>query len=143
MQRLFAREIGASPVRHCQRIHLSKAHALLQQTDLSVTEIAVSAGFGSLEHFCRVYRRQFGRRPRADRRQSVATPVLRRSVRWPPGTQSIATTSRTAHAGWTSSGISRPSCNSFSAPDSHPTHAPATGTAAVHERRLAWSGPLI
>jgi len=81
MQRLFARNIGTSPVRHYQFIRLSKAHALLQQTDLSVTEIAVSAGFGSLEHFCRIYRRQFGRRPRDDRRQSIAAPVLRRTVR--------------------------------------------------------------
>jgi AraC family carnitine catabolism transcriptional activator len=80
MQRLFAKNVGASPVRHYQFIRLSKAHALLQQTDLSVTEIAVSAGFGSLEHFCRIYRRQFGRRPRDDRRQSISAPVLRRSV---------------------------------------------------------------
>lgn len=79
MQRLFARELGAAPVRHYQLMRLSKAHALLQQTDLSVTEIAVSAGFGSLEHFCRIYRRQFGCRPGEDRRQSVAAPVLRRS----------------------------------------------------------------
>ncbi len=79
MQRLFAKTVGASPVRHYQFIRLTKAHALLQQTDLSVTEIAVSAGFGSLEHFCRVYRRQFGCRPRDDRRQSISAPVLRRS----------------------------------------------------------------
>ncbi len=78
MQRLFARDLGTTPVRHYQFMRLSRAHALLQQTDLSVTEIAVSAGFGSLEHFCRVYRRQFGCRPRDDRRQSVAAPVLRR-----------------------------------------------------------------
>ena len=78
MQRLFARDLGTTPVRHYQFLRLSKAHALLQQTDLSVTEIAVSAGFGSLEHFCRIYRRQFGCRPRDDRRQSVAAPVLRR-----------------------------------------------------------------
>jgi len=84
MQRLFARNIGASPVRHYQFIRLTRAHALLQQTDLSVTEIAVSAGFGSLEHFCRVYRRQFGRRPRDDRRQSITAPVLRRSVQKVP-----------------------------------------------------------
>jgi len=78
MQRLFARDLDTTPVRHYQFMRLSKAHALLQQTDLSVTEIAVSAGFGSLEHFCRIYRRQFGCRPRDDRRQSVAAPVLRR-----------------------------------------------------------------
>jgi AraC family carnitine catabolism transcriptional activator len=81
MQRLFAKAVGASPVRHYQFVRLTKAHALLQQTDLSVTEIAVSAGFASLEHFCRVYRRQFGCRPRDDRRQSITAPVLRRSSR--------------------------------------------------------------
>jgi AraC family carnitine catabolism transcriptional activator len=79
MQRLFARSAGVTPVRHYQFIRLTRAHALLQQTNLSVTEIAVSSGFGSLEHFCRVYRRQFGCRPRDDRRQSIAAPVLRRS----------------------------------------------------------------
>jgi AraC family carnitine catabolism transcriptional activator len=78
LQRLFARELETTPVRHYQRLRLSRAHALLQQTDLSVTEIAVSAGFNSLEHFCRLYRRQFSCRPRDDRRQSVAAPVLRR-----------------------------------------------------------------
>jgi AraC family carnitine catabolism transcriptional activator len=80
LQRLFARNLGTSPVRRYQLIRLSRAHALLQQTDLSITEIAVGAGFGSLEHFCRLYRRQFGCRPRDDRRQSVAAPVLRRST---------------------------------------------------------------
>lgn len=79
MQRLFERALGTTPVRHYQFIRLTKAHALLQQTDLSVTEIAVSSGFGSLEHFCRIYRRQFGCRPRDDRRQSVEAPVLRRA----------------------------------------------------------------
>jgi AraC family carnitine catabolism transcriptional activator len=78
LQRLFARSLGTTPVRHYQRIRLSRAHSLLQQTDLSVTEISVGAGFGSLEHFCRLYRREFGCRPRDDRRQSVAAPVLRR-----------------------------------------------------------------
>jgi AraC family carnitine catabolism transcriptional activator len=78
LQRLFARALGTTPVRHYQRIRLSRAHALLQQTDLSVTEISVGAGFGSLEHFCRLYRREFGCRPRDDRRQSVSAPVLRR-----------------------------------------------------------------
>lgn len=79
LQRLFARALETTPVRHYQRLRLSRAHALLQQTDLSVTEIAVGAGFNSLEHFCRLYRREFNCRPRDDRRQSVAAPVLRRA----------------------------------------------------------------
>jgi AraC family transcriptional regulator, carnitine catabolism transcriptional activator len=80
MQRLFAKNLGARPARHYQLIRLSKAHALLQQTDLSVTEIAVSSGFASLEHFCRTYRREFNCRPGNDRRQSVDAPVFRRSA---------------------------------------------------------------
>ena len=51
MQRLFARHLNIRPARHYQLMRLSKAHRLLQQTELSVTEIAVSAGFGTLEHF--------------------------------------------------------------------------------------------
>ena len=80
VQRLFAKNLGTRPVRHYQLMRLAKAHALLQQTELSVTEIALSAGFGSLEHFCRVYRREFNCRPGDDRRQSVAAPVFRRSA---------------------------------------------------------------
>jgi AraC family carnitine catabolism transcriptional activator len=81
MQRLFAKTLGTRPALHYQRIRLSRAHALLQQTDLSVTEIAVGAGFGSLEHFCRAYRREFNCRPGDDRRQSIAAPVFSRSAR--------------------------------------------------------------
>jgi AraC family carnitine catabolism transcriptional activator len=78
LQRLFDRKTGMSPARHYMQIRLSKAHALLQQTDLGVTEIAMSAGFGSLEHFSRVYRARFGIAPSRDRRQIVAAPAMRR-----------------------------------------------------------------
>ena len=78
LQRLFDRETGMSPARHYMQIRLARAHALLQQTDLAVTEIAMSAGFGSLEHFSRVYRARFGLAPSRDRRQIVAAPAMRR-----------------------------------------------------------------
>jgi AraC family carnitine catabolism transcriptional activator len=78
LQRLFERELGSSPARHYMQIRLSRAHALLQQTDLAVTEIAMSAGFGSLEHFSRAYRARFGLAPSRDRRQIVSAPAMRR-----------------------------------------------------------------
>jgi AraC family carnitine catabolism transcriptional activator len=78
MQRLFRRRFATTPARHYRTIRLAKAHALLQQTGLPVTEVAISAGFASPEHFCRVYRAAFGRPPSADRRQSTDAPVLRR-----------------------------------------------------------------
>jgi AraC family carnitine catabolism transcriptional activator len=64
-------------MRHYLLQRLAKAHKLLQQTDLSVTEVAVSAGFTSLEHFSRVYRQTFGVSPSGDRQQLTSAPVLR------------------------------------------------------------------
>ena len=78
LQRLFLDRLGTTPSRHYRQIRLAKAHALLQQTALPVTEIALSAGFASPEHFSRLYRAAFGRPPSADRRQSTDAPVLRR-----------------------------------------------------------------
>ncbi len=78
LQRLFARHLGTTPLAHYMLIRLAKAHALLQQTRLPVTEVALSAGFASPEHFSRLYRRSFGRSPRADRNQTTDAPVLRR-----------------------------------------------------------------
>jgi AraC family carnitine catabolism transcriptional activator len=78
LQRLFRRELSSTPSQQYRKLRLAKAHALLQQTDLPVTEIAFSAGFSSPAHFSRLYRRSFGRAPSADRRQSTDAPVSRR-----------------------------------------------------------------
>ncbi len=78
LQRLFHRNLATSPSRHYRKMRLAKAHALLQQTALPVTEVALSAGFASPEHFSRIYRAAFGRPPSADRRQTTDAPVLRR-----------------------------------------------------------------
>ena len=81
LRRQFQRSMGMTPMRGYIMIRLSKAHNLLQQTDLAVTEIALSAGFRSLEHFSRAYRTEFGCAPSADRRQSLGAPIHRRLVR--------------------------------------------------------------
>jgi AraC family carnitine catabolism transcriptional activator len=78
LERLCARHLGVTPLGQYKLIRLSKAHALLQQTALAVTEVAISAGFASPEHFSRVYRRAFGRPPRGDRRQATDAPAMRR-----------------------------------------------------------------
>src|SRR5579885_1153233 len=78
LQRLFRRHLQSTPLEHYRLLRLGRAHALLQQTRLPVTEIAVSAGFSSPEHFSRLYRQAFGRPPSADRRQATDAPVLRR-----------------------------------------------------------------
>lgn len=77
LERHFHQQLGVSPLKHYMMMRLAKAHQLLQQTDLPVTEIAVSSGFSSPEHFSRLYRRTFGRSPNADRLQAIDAPVMR------------------------------------------------------------------
>jgi len=77
LQRHFQHHRGKTVAREYLLLRLAKAHKLLQQTDLPVTEIAVSAGFASLENFSRTYRQVFGCSPSADRQQSISAPVFR------------------------------------------------------------------
>jgi AraC family carnitine catabolism transcriptional activator len=77
LERRFKAELGRSVQSQYTLLRMAKAHQLLQQTELSVTEIAFSCGFPSPEYFSRRYRAQFGCRPSADRRQSTTAPVLR------------------------------------------------------------------
>jgi AraC family transcriptional regulator, carnitine catabolism transcriptional activator len=58
-------------------VRVEKAHQYLQQTALSVTEVAALTGFTSAEYFSKVYRRVFGVLPSKDRRQSTDAPVFR------------------------------------------------------------------
>lgn len=77
LQRQFRQHFNRTIIQHYTRIRLAKAHQLLQQTDLTVTEVALGSGFGSVENFSRLYRRQFGCPPSMDRRQSTTAPVFR------------------------------------------------------------------
>lgn len=58
-------------------VRVEKAHQYLQQTGLSVAEVAALTGFSSPEYFSTVYRREFGVAPSRDRRQSTDAPVFR------------------------------------------------------------------
>lgn len=77
VERRFAQELGLSVLQHYRNIRVAKAHQLLQQTALSVIDVAVACGFSSPEYFSRVYRRQFACLPSRDRQQSTSAPVLR------------------------------------------------------------------
>lgn len=77
LERRFLDEAGCSVLQRYRLIRMNKAHQLLQQTELSVTEVAFSCGFSSPEYFCRLYRSMFDCSPSMDRRQSTSAPVLR------------------------------------------------------------------
>ena len=88
LRRLFDRHVGAPPgaVARTERVHF--ARKLLEETSLSMTEVALAAGFGSVRRFNDAVRRTFDLTPselRARRHGSVAdTGVTLRLAYRPP-----------------------------------------------------------
>lgn len=68
LSRLFARQVGASPVRVAQTLRVQRAKRLLDETGLPLTEIAFRSGFGSLRRFNAAFARLYGRPPSTIRR---------------------------------------------------------------------------
>ncbi|MDH3621401.1 MAG: DNA-3-methyladenine glycosylase 2 family protein [Gammaproteobacteria bacterium] len=68
LRRLFTRHVGASPlaVAHTQRLHFAKR--LIDETALTMREISIAAGFGSVRRFNDTFRKTYGRTPRELRR---------------------------------------------------------------------------
>jgi AraC-like DNA-binding protein len=59
----FTEEIGTAPAKYLQNLRLDKAKQMLQQTRLTVTEVALSVGYLDLFSFTRAFTRQFGCSP--------------------------------------------------------------------------------
>jgi LacI family transcriptional regulator len=59
----FRRELGESVARYIARLRTEEAGRLLCETDLKATDIAEQAGFGSLEHLSRAFKRATGLPP--------------------------------------------------------------------------------
>lgn len=67
LERLFADQLGERPAAYYRALRLARARQLVQQTGMSMLEVAVATGFSSATHFAREYRRSFGRPPTRDR----------------------------------------------------------------------------
>lgn len=83
LERQFKHYTATAPLRYYVSLRLATAHKLLQQTELSVSQVAAATGFDSLEHFSRVYKTKFGCPPSRDRSQSWEAPVMRQRVSTP------------------------------------------------------------
>jgi len=83
LERRFKLQSGQTLHSAYMLVRVEKAHQYLQQTTLSVTEVAALTGFTSVEYFSKVYRRVFGVLPSKDRRQSTDAPVFRARGRPP------------------------------------------------------------
>ncbi|WP_371135876.1 bifunctional transcriptional activator/DNA repair enzyme AdaA [Reyranella sp.] len=68
LRRLFKQHLGASPIAVAQTRRVLFAKQLLHDTRLPMTEVAMSAGFGSVRRFNETFRDLFGRPPSALRR---------------------------------------------------------------------------
>jgi AraC family transcriptional regulator, carnitine catabolism transcriptional activator len=77
LERHFKRHMATAPLQYYLSLRVATAHQLLQQTELSVSQVAAATGFESIEHFSRVYKSRFGCPPSRDRSQSWAAPVMR------------------------------------------------------------------
>jgi AraC-like DNA-binding protein len=76
LMRLFKREVKASVVEFIQRRRIARARRELQASDATCAEIAFASGFGSIQHFNRVFRHCEGESPmewRAQHRRSLST----------------------------------------------------------------------
>ena len=71
IQRMFHETLGTTPTKYYLRLRLQRARALLVQSEMSITQIAVACGFQSACHFSKSYRGTYGRSPRSERQQPL------------------------------------------------------------------------
>lgn len=67
LDRLFAEHLASTFLQEYRRLRLEHARKLLQQSALSVSEIAFACGFASPAHFSRRYRELYGTTPKKGR----------------------------------------------------------------------------
>ena len=67
LERLFRRYLKRSPKRYYMELRLERARNLLMQTDMSVINVALAAGFTSPSHFSKCYRAHYDTTPYRER----------------------------------------------------------------------------
>ena len=69
LTRCFSQETAVSPVTYLNRYRIIQAKKLLKESDLNMTEVAITVGFSSSSYFSRTFRRETGISPSAYKRQ--------------------------------------------------------------------------
>lgn len=70
LRRVFMQQYNVSPVKYLQTCRLLLAKNLLTDTTLSILEVAMAAGFGSLRRFNHLFQKQYRLSPTALRRKA-------------------------------------------------------------------------
>ncbi|WP_420470937.1 bifunctional transcriptional activator/DNA repair enzyme AdaA [Brevundimonas sp. FT23042] len=73
LRRLFRQHLGAAPVSVAQTRRVLLAKALIHQTDLSMAQVALASGFGSVRRFNETFQSLYERPPSALRRRGERT----------------------------------------------------------------------
>ena len=68
LERLFKQYVQATPNQFYYELRLSRAYALLSETDMSVSEISMAAGFTSPDQFSKRFKKKYGKSPYAFRK---------------------------------------------------------------------------
>lgn len=74
LTRLFQKHLGASPLQVAKTARVQRAKRLLTGSDMTITEIALQSGFGSVRRFNAVFQEVYKRPPTAIKRSSSARP---------------------------------------------------------------------
>lgn len=69
LHKSFSREVGMSPSDYLQRLKIRRACNHLRLEDSTITDVALGAGFGSSQHFAKVFRKYMGLTPTQYREQ--------------------------------------------------------------------------
>lgn len=78
LQRFFQEAKGTSPMKYLQHVRLEYAARLLQETDLSVTEISIKSGFNDPNYFARSFRAVYKISPKEYRTQMRKEMIRRK-----------------------------------------------------------------
>jgi AraC family transcriptional regulator, carnitine catabolism transcriptional activator len=70
LERLFWRELRASPLAFYRRVRLERAEQLLAYSRLTIREVGLACGFSSLALFSRAFKAKYDRTPSSIRRSS-------------------------------------------------------------------------
>ena len=73
LRRLFRQHLGAAPVSVAQTRRVLLAKALIHQTDLTMAEVALASGFGSVRRFNESFQALYDRPPSSLRRRGERT----------------------------------------------------------------------
>ena len=72
LRRLFSRHLGAAPITVAQTRRVLLAKQLIHQTNLSMLEVALASGFGSVRRFNETFQKMYKRPPSELRRRAAA-----------------------------------------------------------------------